>query len=52
MDKMSELGWKFVNDLARASQRLNAEKPELENTNQSINQGLNDDTSMDRGDKQ
>lgn len=52
MDKMSESGWKFVNDLARSSQRLHADKPEIENTNESINQDLSDVTSMDRGDEQ
>lgn len=49
---MSESGWKFVNDLARVSQRLHADKSEIENTNESINQDLSDVTSMDRGDEQ
>lgn len=52
MDKMSESGWKFVNSLARAGQRLNAEKTELENTSESINQDPNDNTSIDSGDEQ
>lgn len=49
---MSESGWKFVNDLAKARQYLNVEKTEIQTSDEVIDNDLEEDTSMNDGDEQ